>query len=78
MAKRPDALPGVQELTRRQGVMEQCAEDIQRPIFLFSAGWRSGSTLLQRRLIRIHGSLSRVSPKITAVPSRRWPPPGYF
>jgi hypothetical protein len=48
-AARPDIASGVESLYRASPVTE--AGDDEDPIFLLSAGWRSGSTLLQRLIM---------------------------
>lgn len=48
LAQRPTILSGLAELQRQCGA---AAQSDDRPIFLLSAGWRSGSTLLQRLIM---------------------------
>ena len=49
LASQPGIASGIAELARICG--EEPAQDGERPIFLFSAGWRAGSTLLQRLIM---------------------------
>lgn len=46
LAKKPDIISGVTELQKICPPDEK--NDNENPVFIFSAGWRSGSTLLQR------------------------------
>jgi hypothetical protein len=49
LASRPSVESGVTELNRLAG--DRSVEDPESPVFLLSAGWRSGSTLLQRLIM---------------------------
>lgn len=78
---------GMQELARRCPAPP--ASDDDSPIFLFSAGWRSGSTLLQRLMISGTdtliwgepydecGVIQRLAEGLKAFRSD-WPPTDYF
>lgn len=69
--------------------VEKDAADTERPVFLFSAGWRSGSTLLQRLLcssneVVIWGEplgdaalVPRLAASLTVL-SDDWPPDSYI
>lgn len=48
LSRKPSVTAGIAELSAR---CPAPAEDDARPIFLLSAGWRSGSTLLQRLIM---------------------------
>jgi len=52
LAGRPDIVTGV---ARLQEICPAKTDDDEAPIFLLSAGWRSGSTLLQRLLMTMPG-----------------------
>lgn len=65
------------------------ADDDESPIFLFAAGWRSGSTLLQRIVLSDPAALiwgepydhCNILPQLTAMLrafDADWPPPSYF
>lgn len=65
------------------------ARDPERPVFLLSAGWRSGSTLLQRLLVGSGeiavwgeplgetGLIARLAHALTLIDAR-WPPDKFF
>ncbi|MEW6442353.1 MAG: sulfotransferase [bacterium] len=67
----------------------QDTQQEESPVFIFSAGWRSGSTLLQRLIISSGevavwgeplgeaGIIPRLAMAISAI-DRRWPPDQYF
>jgi len=82
-AQQADPAPGVKRL-----FAEPVAEDGEAPIFILSAGWRSGSTLLQRLIcsgeeVFIWGEpFDRATPiqsmaRMAAPFSDTWPPAGY-
>lgn len=87
MASRPSVLSGVSEL---KGLCPaEPADESESPIFLFSAGWRSGSTLLQRLIMsdpRVLlwgepfdecGVIQAMARTVRAFRSG-WPPPDYY
>jgi len=87
IAARPNVLSGVSEL--RKICLDDVAEDAETPIFLLSAGWRSGSTLLQRLIMSDPRVLIWGEPydecgiiqamAETVKPFRPgWPPPDYY
>lgn len=65
------------------------SSDIEEPVFLFSAGWRSGSTLLQRLILSSgevalwgeplgnSGVIARLCHSLTVV-TNTWPPESYL
>lgn len=65
------------------------ARDPERPVFLFSAGWRSGSTLLQRLIVASGeiaiwgeplgetGLIARLAHALTLIDAQ-WPPDNFF
>lgn len=87
IASRPSVLSGVSELERLRPNESQ--NDAESPIFLFSAGWRSGSTLLQRLIMSDRGVLIWGEPfdECGVIPAmagtarafrRGWPPSEYY
>jgi Sulfotransferase family len=89
---KPSIISGVRHLEKLCPI--DAADDRESPIFLFSTGWRTGSTFLQRLLIS-DSSLSDSSLLVwgepynvcgliqnlaqTAIPFREdWPPPRYY
>jgi hypothetical protein len=87
LAGHPGLKSGVQEIIRRCPLPDSPDDD--SPIFLFSAGWRSGSTLLQRLIISGTdtliwgepydecGAIQRLAEGLKAFRSD-WPPADYF
>ena len=92
LSARPSIISGVRQLEKLCSV--DAADDHESPIFLFSTGWRTGSTFLQRLIIS-DSSLSESSFLVwgepynvcgliqhlaqTAIPFREdWPPPRYY
>ena len=87
LATRPDIISGIDRL---QELMPAIHEDEgQSPIFLFSAGWRSGSTLLQRLLMSDsdvfiwgesydHCGLVQALAGTTRAFTSQWPPESYY
>lgn len=82
-AQRANPAPGIKRLFDAP-----VAEDAEAPIFILSAGWRSGSTLLQRLIcsgeeVLIWGEpYDRATPvqslaRMAAPFSESWPPAGY-
>lgn len=83
----PGVRSGVEQLQRI--CPADSGQDDERPIFLLSAGWRSGSTLLQRLImsdpeVLIWGEpydecgLIQALAKSMRAFRRGWPPPDYF
>ena len=79
----------LQNIERRWPATGEAEADTERPVFLLSAGWRSGSTLLQRLIcssgeIVIWGEplgdaalIPRMANSLTAL-TDVWPPENYF
>ncbi len=87
MADRPTIQSGLRQLASLQP--NAPAPDDEQPIFLFSAGWRSGSTLLQRLVMSDSSVLMWGEPynacslvqhlAATTIPFRcDWPLPQYY
>jgi hypothetical protein len=92
LSAKPSIISGVRQLEKLRTI--DAADDHESPIFLFSTGWRTGSTLLQRLLISdsslsdsnllVWGEPYNVSGLIqhlaqTAIPFREdWPPSRYY
>lgn len=85
----PDIDESLKIINLRWPPAGESESDPVRPLFIFSAGWRSGSTLLQRLLcssgeIVIWGEplcdaaiIPRMAKSLTLL-SNDWPPDGYF
>lgn len=82
----PGVLPGIEQL---QSLSPAPADDHEAPIFLLSAGWRSGSTMLQRLImsdskVMIWGEPYDECGLIQALAETNkafrpgWPPPEYY
>ena len=72
LSSRPSILSGIERLA---SLIPDDGDDVDEPVFLFSAGWRSGSTLLQR-LIMSDASIFVWGEPMTIVDSySRWPIP---
>jgi hypothetical protein len=87
IASRPSILSGVSEL--KKVCAPAPADEVESPVFLLSAGWRSGSTLLQRLImsdprVLIWGEPFDESGVIQAMAEgvkafrTGWPPPEYY
>lgn len=87
LARKPGILSGVGELQKL--CPGDAASDDQEPIFLLSAGWRSGSTLLQRLIMSDPdvlvwgepydecGMIQALASTVTAI-RHDWPPAEYY
>jgi hypothetical protein len=87
LASKPGIVSGIAELARICG--NDAAQDNERPIFLLSAGWRAGSTLLQRLIMsdpRVLlwgepydecGLIQSLAGTVKAFRAG-WPPPDYY
>lgn len=84
---RPSIISGVRQLEELHSI--DAVDDNESPIFLFSTGWRTGSTLLQRLIIsdssvlvwgepyNVCGIIQHLAE--TAIPFRQdWPPSRYY
>lgn len=87
IASNPGVLSGVSKLVELSG--QDAAPDDEAPIFLLSAGWRSGSTLLQRLIMSDPAVIVWGEPYdecgiIQAIAATTkafrvgWPPPEYY
>ena len=87
LASKPGIASGIAELTRICG--SEPSPDTERPIFLLSAGWRAGSTLLQRLIMtdptvllwgEPYDECGLIQALAGTVKAFRdgWPPPDYY
>lgn len=87
LAGTPDVCSGINELLKRKITDDNL--DQNNPIFLFSAGWRSGSTLAQRLLMSDpnvfiwgepydHCGIVQALANTTKAFTPEWPPERYF
>ena len=87
VAKKPDIFSGIAQLQKH--CSHETEADPHLPVFIFSAGWRSGSTLLQRLLMSDpdlfiwgepfdHCGIVQALAETTKAFTPEWPPERYF